>query len=419
MKFKKTVLDNGIRVLSEDHADSRCVVVGYWIESGTRYESPQQVGISHLLEHMVFKGTEKYSAFELARCLEAVGGDINAFTAREHTCFHTTSLSEHMDMSVDVLSQLTAFAKFEPAELEKEKRVVQQEILMAADDLEEYAYDLFFEKVYPNHPLGYQILGSLDSVGGMAIDDIQKYYDQHFQPQKLIVTAAGCVDHQELVRAVESHLAGKSWSQEVPPQALPAPDLTTVRGLHVKDCEQYHILAGFPSCAYADENRFNGFVLNTTLGGGMTSKLYQRIREEKGLVYSIFSMLNTFTDSGLHTIYAGTERNHVEEVIDLILKELREIKMKGITEEEVQLYKTQAKGQIIIASEDIDSRMNSLAVNEMVFGKYREVDEVIADIEKVNRDSVMDYIQQKLDIDKMSLFVLGPQDSTIEQYIKF
>lgn len=418
MKFKKTVLDNGIRVLSEHHAESRCVVTGFWIETGTRFEAPHQIGISHLLEHMVFKGTEKYSAFELARCLEAVGGDINAFTAREHTCFHTTSLNEHLDLSVEVLAQLTAFAKFNEKEFLKEKKVVQQEIMMAADDLEEYAYDLYFEELFPGDPLGYQILGSIESVESMQVSDIQKYYSENFHPQNLIVTASGSVDHEALVESIEKHLVGKQWGTPAPKKKVITPKQQKVRTLFEKDCEQYHIIAGFPACSYSDDDRFDGFVLNTTLGGGMTSKLYQSVREERGLVYSIFSMLNTFVDCGMQTIYAGTERNHVEEVIELIQKELTSLLDKGISKEDVELYKTQAKGQIIIGAEDIDSRMNSLAVNEMVFQKYRSVEQVVSDIDKVSVESVHKYIKDKVDLENLSLFVLGPKDDKLKEYIK-
>ncbi len=407
MKFNKTVLDSGVRILSEHHADSRCVVTGFWIGSGARFESPSQIGISHLLEHMVFKRTEKYSALELALCMEAKGGDINAFTAREHTCFHTTSLSEDLSLSVDVLSQLVAYAKFEESDFVKEKGVVEQEILMAADDLEEYVYDLYYEKIFPDNPLGYPILGTQESVGAMTIPDLQNYYDQHFNPDNIIVTAAGCVDHEALVKEVEQCLAAKTWKPVKDSSSLVTPPRSVVKDFFQKDCEQFHVIVGFPACSYSDEDRFNGFVVNTALGGGMTSKLYQSVREERGLVYSIFSMLNTFTDTGIQTIYAGTERRHVPEVIDLIHKELKLIKANGLSKDDIELYKTQAKGQIIIGAEDIDNRMNSIAVNEMVFGEYRPVDSVIADIEKVNQDTVMAYIEDKIDPDNLSLYMLG------------
>ncbi len=409
MKFKKSVLENGVRVLSEHHSDSRCVVTGFWVASGARFEIPRQIGISHLLEHMVFKRTEKYNALELAMRMEAKGGDINAFTAREHTCFHTTSLKEDLDLSIDVLSQLIAFAKFDEGEFIREKGVVEQEILMAADDLEEYVYDLYYEKIFPNNGLGYPILGTQESVGALTIPDLQAYYDLHFHPSNIIITAAGCVDHDELVKSVEDHLAAKSWKAPQAKPALVTPPKTVINDFYQKDCEQFHLIVGFPACSYSDENRFNGFVVNTALGGGMTSKLYQSVREERGLVYSIFSMLNTFTDTGIQTIYGGTERKNIPEVVDLIRKELKQLRHQGLSKAEIDLYKTQAKGQIVIGSEDIDNRMNSIAVNEMVFGEYRSVDQVIADIDKVNVDSVMNYIEEKLDPDNLSLFMLGSE----------
>jgi predicted Zn-dependent peptidase len=407
--FNKTLLTNGVRVLTENHPDSKAVVVGFWIQAGTRFESKKQEGISHLLEHMVFKGTEKYSAYDIARSLEARGGDINAFTGREHTCFHTTSLKQDLDLSIDVLSQLFAFARFKEEEFTKEKRVVLQEILMASDDLEEYTFDLFFEKAFPQHPLGFQILGSPQSVSQLSLSDIQHHYEQSFVPENLIVSVVGSVDHDEVVNSVEQHLRAKQWSQSrpalTPPQ--PAPAYQPVHDFQQKDCEQFHLLLSFPACAYTDPDRFNGFILNTALGGGMTSRLYQKVREDRGLVYSIFSMLNTFTDTGIQTIYAGTEENHVHEVIDLVLQELGQVQQQGLSEEDLELFKTQTKGQIIIGSEDIDSRMNSLAINEMVFGHYRSVDEVISDIDKINTESLMKYIQKTLKKDQIGLFTMG------------
>jgi predicted Zn-dependent peptidase len=409
MNYKKTQLDNGMRILSEMHPHSRCLVTGLWVETGTRFEEPKQVGISHLLEHMVFKGTDKYTTYELARCLEAKGGDVNAFTAREHTCFHTSSLKEDLDLSIDVLAQLTAFAKFDQNEFIKEKKVVQQEILMAADELEEFAFDLYFEKIFANNSLGYQILGSVDSVDAITRDQVVAYYDKHFVPENMIVTATGFVDHDELVEKVQEHFKNKKWLNKKQETQLIAPPRLTINEFFKKDSEQYHIIVGFPACSYSDPSRFNGYVVNTALGGGMTSKLYQKIREDRGLVYSVFSILNTFIDTGIQTIYAGTEKKHVEEVVDLIYKELKLIHKNGLTKDDINLFKTQAKGQIVIGSDDIDNRMNSLAVNEMVFKKFRSVDEVISDIEKVNQDSVMEYIEDKLDPENLSLFLLGEE----------
>ena len=409
MEFKKTRLENGISILSEHHGESRCVVTGFWVKAGTRFETPQQMGLSHCLEHMVFKGTEKYKALELALSMESKGGDINAFTGREHTCFHTTSLKEFLHLSVDVLSQLVGFASFPEAEFSKEKGVIQQEILMASDELEDHIYDLYFEKIFSHNSLGYPILGSLESVEKLSIPDLKTYYDRYFTPENIIVTAAGDVNHQELVEGVEKAFRDKKWSSPESPPSFPRPPPQKIKDFVQKDCEQFHIIMGFPACSYSASNRFNGFMVNTALGGGMTSKLYQKIREERGLVYSIFSTLNTFTDTGLQTIYGGTEKKYVNQVIDLIEKELKSLRKKGLSQEEIKLYKTQAKGQIIIGSEDIDNRMQSIATNEMVFGEYRSVDRVLSDIDQVNQDSVMEYVEEFLDEDLVSLLVLGPE----------
>ena len=373
------------------------------------------MGLSHLLEHIVFKGTEKYSALELARCLEACGGEINAFTAREHTCFHATCLKEDMDLSVDVLTQLCAFAKFNESAFKREKQVVQQEILMATDDLEEYVYDLYYEKIFPDNSLGYQILGSMESLKALSLKNVKDYYDQYFVPENMIVTAVGSVDHGTLIASVEKYLNKKMWkSKKKLKSPLMTPPEVVINDFFVKDCEQYHVLIGFPACSYSDPSRFNSFVVNTALGGGMTSKLYQNLREERGLVYSVFSVLNTFTDTGLQTVYAGTEKNNVIQVVDLIRKELKNLRQKGLSQEDIELYKTQAKGEIIIGSEDFENRMNSLAINEMIFGEYRSVNQVICDIDKVNKDSVMESIQSKLDPENnLSFFLLGPEPINI------
>ncbi len=412
--FKKSTLDNGVRVLSEHYPHSRCLIMGFWIHMGTRFEKKEQMGVSHLLEHMVFKGTEKYNAFELARCLEARGGEINAFTAREHTCFHTSCLKEDMDLSVDVLSQICAFASFDESSFRREKQVIQQEILMATDDLEEYIYDLYYENIFPDNPLGYQILGSMKSLKSLSLNHVRDHYDQYFVPENMIVTAVGSVDHGTLVASVEKHLSKKKWKGKTRQESsLITPPEIVINDFFVKDCEQYHILMGFPACSYSDPSRFNHFVVNTALGGGMTSRFYQCLREERGLAYSVFSVLNTFTDTGLQTVYVGTEKRNVMQVVDLIKKELKELRQEGLNREDIELYKTQAKGEIIIGAEDFENRMNSLAINEMIFGEYRSVDQVICDIDKVNKDSVMESIRSKLDPENnLSFFLLGPEPIT-------
>jgi predicted Zn-dependent peptidase len=414
MKFKKSTLDNGLRILTEHHPESRCTVMGVWVTTGTRHETPEMLGVSHLIEHMVFKGTERHkSAYDLARVLEAVGGEINAYTGREYTCYHTTTLKENLDLSVDVLSQLVKSATFNPDEFEKERRVILQEILMAADDTEEYIYDLFFESIYAGNSLGWPILGTLDSIKNIRCKDAQSWYQQRYYPQNMIVSAAGAIDHDDFVAMIEKELGGQ-WGAKPFEQQIITPPVRKINEFVQKDTEQYHLIGSFPASSYHDDNRFDAYVLNTALGGGMTSRLYQKIREERGLVYSIFSLLNTFTDNGIQTIYAGTEKENVGEVIDLIVEELFGLTQVPISKEDVDMFKVQARAQIIMAAEDIESRMNSLAVNEMVFGKYRPVDQVVAEIDRVSVDSVDAFVKEKINPENLSFFMMGPEGLDFE-----
>ena len=408
-QFQKTVLDNGIRVLSETHTDTRCVEVGFWIDRGTRDETSEVQGVAHLLEHLVFKGTKKLTTFEIAQKIEAVGGEINAFTAKEHTCYHTSTLAEDFELCMDVLSQLFHESTMVDEEYEKEKTVVLQEILMSKDDTEELVFDTYFEKSYPDHPLGWMILGTEDSIQGMNREQVYNWYKNTYKPENLIISVAGNVTHEQVVEQAKKLLGhlpkGEHGDQRTSPKWEPWRQVES----H-KHCEQVHVLFGFEGCKYGASDRFNAYVLNTLLGGGMTSKLYQKVREENGWAYTVFSMLNTHTDSGSHLIYAATDQNLYPDVAEAFVSELEKIRKNKISQKELEFFRKQAKGQIIIAAEDIESRMTSLAVNEMVFGDYKPVDSVIQEIEQVNAESLNAYIDQWMGEDKMQYFVFGDID---------
>lgn len=427
-KYKKSVLSNGVRVVTEDHPDSRGVSCGFWIETGTRNETEKNQGISHFVEHLVFKKTKNRSAYEIARDMEAVGGDLNAFTSRESTCFHTHSLKEHLDLSVDILSDLVGRAEFDAIDFEKEKSVVMQEILMSADQIEDAIFDVYFQRAYDGSPLGWPILGTEKSVTGMKRTDVLDYYKTKYTPENLIVSVAGRVDHDALLRVLEDKLSfardsgrKKSVKGKVPSGPMKSATKKAAQKfkfIEPKDfneiikrpSEQVHILMGLPAASFTDKLRFEGFIVNSLLGGGMTSRLYQKIREEQGLSYSIYSHLSTFTDTGLMLIYAGTEPKHVKQVIEIAQNEVKEIRKKGMARADLNLYKTQVKGQILLGADDIENRMNSLGVNEMVFGEYRSVDKVIQEIEKVNLDSVHEYIEKFIRPDELGLLLMGAME---------
>lgn len=403
--FHKSELDNGIRVLSEQHLDSRAVSIGIWVLTGTRDESADEGGISHLLEHLVFKGTKTRSAYQIAKSLEALGGDLNAYTTREYTCYHALVLKDHWEKALDVLCDLISNMQVSAKDYKLEKGVILQEIAMTDDTPEELIYDILFEKAYAGNPLSMPILGTVKSVASMSQKKVADYYKSRYTGRNIIVTAAGNLDHQVFFEAVEKKLAKKPKAKFTAKRERPR--WKPARVVSEKSSEQTHMLMGLPTASFKDSQRFEAYIVNTLLGGGMTSKLYQSVREKKGLVYSIHSMLNTYVDSGSLLIYAGTDLKSVRKVSEIVSRELRKLKKSGISAADVELFKTQVVGSILLGSDDIESRMSSIAVNEMVFGEYRSVDSVVQQIQKVTRASVNDFIHDKFDTDKMSGVLMG------------
>lgn len=403
--FKKTQLKNGIRVLTERHTNTRCAVTGFWLDRGTRDETPSMAGVFHLIEHLVFKGTKKLNALEIAKVLEAVGGDLNAFTSKEHTCFHATSLKEDFEMSLDVLSQLYNEAVFSEVDFDKERNVVIQELLMAKDDIEDSVFEAYYAKAFGRHALGWPILGTEKTLKSMTTKQVKSWYQKNYRAGNLIVSAVGDVDHEDVVALVERYL-GHLPADRIEFKRKPA-KLGVWREAQNRDSEQVHIVLGLPTIAYADNDRFAAYLVNACLGGSMTSRLYQKIREDKGWAYSVFSMLNTFTDSGVQLVYAATDKKLYQKVTEALIEEISLLKSARIPQEEIDFYRKQVRGQLLIAAEDIENRMNSLAVNEMVFGEYRSVDQVIEDIEAVSMADVNRYIDKWIDLKKMNIYLLG------------
>ncbi len=405
--FKKSELKNGIRVVSEFHPSSRAVSIGIWVSTGTRDEKSVDGGISHFLEHLVFKGTTTRNAYQISKSLEALGGELNAYTTREHTCYHALVLKDHWEEALDVLTDLVSHMHLTKKEFNLEKGVILQEIAMSDDSPEEVIYDLFFEKVYGSHPLARPILGTPKSVAEMTQKSVIDYYKRTYTGKNIIVSAAGCLSHEDLLAGVQKRLSHKKRSYLQSKRQ--APRWKKVRHTVDKKIEQVHLLMGLPTGGFSDRFRFEAYIINTLLGGGMTSRLYQSVREKKGLVYSIYSTLNTHIDSGVIQIYAGTETKNVKNVGTIIFKELKKLKAKGVSRQDVELAKTQVIGSILLGSDDIENRMTSVGVNEMVFEKYRPVDSVIEEIKKVSVESVNDYIQTKLKIENISGVLLGPE----------
>jgi predicted Zn-dependent peptidase len=416
LHFKKSQLKNGIRVVSELHPHSRSVALGIWVLTGTRDEKPEDAGISHFLEHMVFKGTRSRSAFQIAKSLESLGGELNAYTTREYTCYHALVLQEHWEKGLEILSDLVSNMSFTRDDFAVEKSVILQEIAMGEDNLEELVYDIYLDESLRKNPLGRSILGTAESISKMTQKQMIDYYRHTYSGDNIIVSAAGCLDHQSLLEGVEKYLGNKAKRRFK--RKRQRPKHTAFRRVEKRESEQLHLLMGFPCTSFKDNHRFEAFVVNALLGGGMTSRLYQRVREKKGLVYSIYSSLNTFEDYGMVNVYAACEPEKMLAVIRNVVAELKKVRRLRLTEGELQLFKTQVTGSILLGSEDIENRMTSLGVNEMVFGKYRPVEEVVEEINKITVKSVREFINNYLNLSESGWLLVGSQADEFESYLK-
>ncbi len=365
-------------------------------------------GVTHFIEHMVFKGTKKRSAFEIAKSMEAVGGDLNAYTTRETTCFHATCLREHFPLALDVLSDLIRGARMSQRDYVRERRVILQEIDMAKDNPEEYGGDLFFEKVFGSHPLGAPIAGTSESLERLNRKDLISFFRSHYTGSKLIVSVAGAVDHDEVVEQVRKVLAKVETGRKTSRRHRPR--YKSFSHFQHRPSEQVHLLLGLPSTSYRDPQRFDSYIVNAILGGGMTSRLYQRVREKRALVYSVYSYLQSFTDTGVLMIYAGASPKNCDAVLEIMLEECEKVRKKPPAKNEIEMYRTQLEGQILLGSEDMENRMNSLGVNEMVFGDYRPVDQVISEIHAVDEDSVVEYLDKYFH-NRFSILGVGDLDA--------
>lgn len=412
--YNKSTLDNGIRIVTESQKESRTVSIGIWVLTGSRDETLEDAGISHFLEHLVFKGTKKRTAFQIAKSLEELGGDLNAFTTREYTCYHATVLKDHWQIAMDVLCDLVAGMKLKRTDFELERSVILQEIAMGEDQHDEVIYDIYMEKSLGRNPVGRPIAGSVASIARMKQKQILEYYKSRYTGSNLIISAAGNIDHKQLTKMAEKLLGRKTRSKDIVPRKKPTH--RPARVVVDKPTEQLHVLFGMPCSSFTDKDRFEAFIVNALLGGGMTSRLYQSVREKRGLVYTVYSSLNTFDDFGFMNIYAASEPKNMKRVVLNILTELRALKQRGISASQLKLFKTQVTGSLLLGADDVDNRMQSIAVNEMVFGQYKPIELIIEEINKVTVGSVNKYIRERLDIGNMAAVLLGANAESFREW---
>ena len=384
----------------------RSVSVGVWVGTGSRREAPEQNGISHFIEHMLFKGTTTRSAEDIARSVDSIGGNLDAFTGKEMVCYNTKVLDEHLPIAMDVLGDLVLNPLFREQDLEKEKGVILEEIKMDADSPDYLVHEMFSSNFWKDHPLGRPILGTPATVKAMTSEGLRAYYDDVYTPENLLLTAAGNLSHERMVSLAAERFQHLKPRGPVPGQTVPATH-ARISMKSKKELEQVHVCIGVPSYPIPHEDRFTCYVLNTVLGGGMSSRLFQNIRERQGLAYSVFSELNPYTDTGCLAVYAGTSIETVRQVVESVLREFADLKRDPVPAEELRRAKDHLKGSLMLSLESTSSRMSNLARQQMHFERFFTLDELVESIEKVNVEDVQRIAREFFDPKLVALSVLG------------
>lgn len=410
-RVNKTVLSNGITILTKQMPHVRSVSMGVWVNVGARDESAQENGLSHLIEHMIFKGTRKRTAYQIAKEFDAIGGQTNAFTAMESTCYYARVLETHLDTMVDILTDIFLNSVFEAGEVERERPVILQEIGMVEDNPEEYVHILSGKNYWGDNPLGRSILGSPENILRFDAEAVRNFFHRCYQPDRILVAAAGKVNHQTFVDriapAFESIEPGSGFPQRSTPDGSRYVDVC-----HRK-LEQVHICLSAPGLATTDPSRFAFSLMNSILGGNMSSRLFQEIREKRGLAYSVYSYLISYEDTGMFGIYAGVEPSRAVEVTALIAEIMRQLKTSPVLPGELQDAKEFTKGNMLLASESTDNQMVRLAQGEINFKRYVPLEEVVDHIEAVTAETIQSLAGKLFQDDKMVLTVLGPLSNDV------
>lgn len=404
--FNKIILENGLRIVTENIPYVKSVSIGVWVETGSRFEDQSNNGISHFIEHMLFKGTENRTAKQIAESIDSVGGQLNAFTSKECTCFYAKVLDKHLSLAVDVLADMIFNSKFDEEDIIKEKNVVLEEINMYEDSPEDLVHDLICQTMFDGHPLAYPILGSSSILEKIERDDILDYYRRFYTPNNTVISIAGNFDTDKAIKLITKYFA--NWDPVVKEEKKQQPPIFYQRVMGKnKNTEQLHLCLGMQGVPQGTNEMYYLMVLNNILGGSMSSRLFQKIREERGLTYSIYSYPSSYKDTGMFTIYAGLNPDYVTTVLQLITEEMDKIKNGGITSDEVYKSKEQLKGNYILGLESTSSRMSSMGKSELLHGRMYAPKEILQMIDNVQKEDVERIAQEVLDFNKLNISFVG------------
>jgi predicted Zn-dependent peptidase len=401
----RDALDNGLRILTEQMTQVRSVSIGVWLTRGSRHESAERSGIAHFVEHMLFKGTDTRTAEDIAQQIDSIGGQLDAFTAKEYASYYIKVLDDHLPLALDVLSDIVLNPAFSPEDIEREKKVVVEEIKMVEDTPDDLVHEIFTQGFWEDHPLGRPILGTRETVESFTSDSLRTYFKDAYTPRNLIVAAVGNLNHAHVRQLVEErfgHLkASGAALREEPPQVVPK---VLIRN---KELEQSHVCLGTTSYPQDHEDRYASYVLNTLLGGSMSSRLFQNVREKRGLAYAVFSGLSSYRDAGSFTIYAGCANEAVREVVDVVVEELRTVKNTPVPGAELQRSKDHLKGSLMLSLENTASRMSHVARQEIYFERQVGLDETLQGVERVTPEDVQRVAADLFQNSALSATVLG------------
>ncbi|MGE0086622.1 MAG: M16 family metallopeptidase [Desulfococcaceae bacterium] len=406
MSAEKTTLENGVRILTRKMPHARSVSLGVWVETGARDENPAESGLSHFIEHMIFKGTARRTSFQIAREFDSIGGQTNAFTSLEATCYHARVMDAHLATMVDILSDIFLSPVFDPLEVERERAVIFQEIGMTEDSPEEYIHVLSESAFWGDHAMGRPITGTRENILGFSAADIRNFFHRLYHPERIVIAASGNLEHNRIVDLIGPAFASVQKQNSFPNRTKPQGRSGVF--LHPRDTEQVHICMETDGLSATDPRRYAASLMNTILGGNMSSRLFQEIREQRGLAYSVYSFLSSYTDTGVSGIYAGTSADTAAEAVDLILSNLKKLKNTPVDTSELRDAGEYTKGSLMLAAESVDNQMVRLAQNEIHLGCHQSLEEIIAEMEAVTAEDIMGLAQELYRSDPMTITLLGP-----------
>jgi len=412
MSVRRTVLPSGLRIVTEEVPSVRSAAIGIWVNVGSRDETPAVAGASHFLEHLLFKGTTRRTALEISATIEAVGGEMNAFTSKEYTCFYARVIDTDLPMAIDVVSDLITSSIVSALDVDAERKVVLEEIAMRDDDPSDLVHDLYAETYYGDTTLGRPILGTIKSIKEMSRASVFNYYKKKYLPQDLVVAVAGNIKHKRVVAMVEDALSRDNFlNVKGAPQIRPNTPVKTKPmqsvGLLTRKTEQAHMFYGMEGVARSDERRFAMGVLASALGGGMSSRLFQEIREKRGLAYSVYAYAQQFAGSGQIGFYAGCNPTKAIEVVEIIREVLADVAENGMSHEEIERAKGAVRGSLVLSQEDSASRMSRIGKNEIVYGQVMGFDDILKEIARVNPTDVREIASEYL-TKSPTLALVGP-----------